>query len=546
MKKTILQHIQKAYEASREDKGLPSAILRYRREMQQEAFTCQYHAGEVHIHASNERTAAYALSLIPMYAQAGHLGELAESWQAALPVRPLLLVGDQLVAISDEVACFFPVHLIPLIDDTEEAIGNWAAELVSLGYNAVIFTKATQVADSSSFTGNFARFVSVLQNLGLAVGIQPTSNPSRILSVQQLVRRTMQQFPAINYLYWVHNSLNMEQLTVLQKRRFTSYELALQEVQQIETLLPNNCRLIFCVEPKDLEQACKQSLWLSDLGDQLRPSSYLAFPALAGPVQCVHPSLHPYWQQLKRSVDCLGTRLLPIVNAGAIGIGEGYWPVLTTHLIESILPRMRRHAFSGIACLAAGIPRQAGFARANLWIWGTTQWQPFHGSCLAETWFQGMRPDLTWEQRQDTLRYIWEAACLLSELQASASIIESQQKRIYHTIERLLPWINRVQKKYESGKDEDQPWVGRTTFSDYLCFFIRDLRHSIEFYLDSLRLSSPFPVSEGKIQAGIWTQPVDHLVKLSSAPRFNPDDARMTLVFHENYLGLASEAIELN
>ena len=524
MSEQVLQQIQKNYEEQRSSCNLPRPIVRYRKDVRTELFECKYHANELHLRASNSLSAAYALSLASVSARAGYLGEWVGKWQAPYSLRPILLHGDQALRLPSGGLCSIPHHLLSVLENKESLL-NWVTRLVSFGYNAVLFAM-DPTSQIEPITAPFQSFMKQLQEYGLSIGVQPVLSDE---PMEPQLRRLLRDLPSIDFIYWPHAMDAALGLTALQRREWTQCDTALWYAQQIERLLPAQTRMIFSLLAKDEAEALQQSYWITDLGNQLDPSSILAFPALSGPYEQSHLPLHPYWYCLQRATVPLGIPLLPIANAGGIGLGEGYWPVLTTQLVNSIVPRMRRHRFCGLGVLSSGLPRKDGFAAANLWVWGGVQWRPISGEHLAEAWFDGLRPDLNIQQHQVTLQYAWEAVRVLSELKS-----DTRQKEVFAAIERILPWVSQVNKQTDLVPKGEEGWVGQSTMTDYLRFYVRDLCHLIDAAFDSLRLPSPFPVSESNSLAGIWTAPEKNIIRPTKQPRFDADDPRMTLVFHEN------------
>lgn len=192
-----------------------------------------------------------------------------------------------------------------------------------------------------------------------------------------MLEGSYKSLPAVDYVYYP--SPYMDDCSK------TQLERAVSEAFKIIKYLHKHSTLIF--QPHQTESVH----WWNKLLDELPDKTILAFPTHER-----NGHLHPFWDILHSSIDVSSTSIMPILNAGCLGIGEGLWPLMLADHIEDVLLKCNSHSFSGFLSLAANMPAYEAWGSLNLWIAARSQWVNPICSCqdIAKDWFKLYRPDI--------------------------------------------------------------------------------------------------------------------------------------------------------
>lgn len=480
-----------------------------------EGFSASYSGGTVEAQAGSYLTGAFGMAQLSHGLKSGHLADFMGESLPRFGLRPLWITSQEEFLLNSHLAGAVPGL-------SEEKVDFFCRRIIEMGYNAVMFgARDAAGIPKSPFAGDFSFFCRSIQAYGLKVilkvsivpdsrqkwersPVDPCYKRAVIESIQEFLKGT----PTLDYLFWESSYLHGDFLQHPAAQEFTLAELVLAELQLIEKSLMGNCQLIFYLPSPPSEKSENISEWFSRLCDDAGNRTAIAFSAVAGDPAADHLPPHPYWEVLRRSLDCSATRLFPILNVGGVRQGEGFWPVLGFDLFEKYLPRCLRHAFGGLISLTSHLPAPGSFLDCNLWIGAQLQWRLSSPELLAETWFLANRPDLNYPKFAGLLKDIRNLTVQLSLIRSlihekGRDSISTEECRFIS--ESLLAQLKALQIKSEKNEVKNRR-SDKPLFADYILFFLRDARRIVLHFLQCFNIPVSSSLEGEDMHESFWTQ----------------------------------------
>lgn len=274
-------------------------------------------------------------------------------------------------------------------------------------------------------------------------------DPSWVDRMRHALDTLCQRLPFLDALFWESGLLNPSFAQHPSAADATEADLVLEEMRCVEKALGGRTSLIFYV-PTDEEHARRQSRWLPVICDEAGDRTSIAFSSFRGSPWHDHLSLHPFWEILASSPDASATPLMPIVNTGMVGQGEGLWPNIPFDIFERCLSRCVRHRFEGPIALANQIPGYGGSLECSLWMGARCSEES--AELLADKWLKSRRLDLDFEAWRSLMRRTREMTLEISALKTMDAKKGKHSHEFYRLqIESLLARLKFVQSNYETG-----------------------------------------------------------------------------------------------
>ncbi len=363
---------------------------------------------------------------------------------------PLWPKSDSGVQIGDGVEVAFPSSFIQYPLQSAERIQE-------LGYNALVLGMHESLPEKM---GNFT-------DLEKALHIWKQQGLSLIIKVHELRLDTLfKRLPFLDAIFWESRGAQNSTLDA------TQTDLATEEMRTLEQALNGRSRLIFYVPP-DLKNPKRQARCLKTLCEEAGGKTTIAFSSRQGaPWQDHHP-LHPFWES--------AAPLMPLVNTGLIGLGEGSWPTVPFDLFERCFPRCK--GFQGPIALVNQLPGFGGALECSLWI-GAQMAASFDSSeLLAESWLKQRRPDLDF----DSWRHMMQKGRAIA-LEITALKHATKDKKLQE-LYRLQCESLLAQLKFEQSFFANFREGGSPSLSDYFSTFAEEARGLLLEYAKALNVS---------------------------------------------------------
>lgn len=485
---SIAKEIAKDYSQSIENKRYRPVSCQSIGNHMQDKFSVNSVSGQVSIEASNPLAAAYAISQVRMGLLSGHLPEYLQEQQPLYPLRPLWIGCQKLVSVSDKVGIWLPDFFL---EKNKKTFELFCRRLIELGFNALILGQRGCVFCEKSpvVFKELALLHRMLSEYGIRLILKPSvfyrddekelfflpTHPSFQNKVTAALTDLLESVPALDELLWESVYFQADFQRHPLGREFTKLEKVAAELKCVEAL---GVPLIFYLPCQDLESAEGQSEWIPLLLNEMGPKTTFAFSAVAGDPQEDHCPAHPLWERLRGQPRIASTPLLPLLNSGAVGQGEGLWPGLTFDLVEEFYSRCLQGHYRGIVSLAAHLPREGSLADCNLWVAGQRLWRTVPALLLAQSWFAVKRADIDFQQELDLFKNTRALIKSLSFLRSlngekNRDLLNAEEQRCYsESLLAQLKYLELAVKKYGVCS-------GRTSLKAYYQFFICEARRWI-------------------------------------------------------------------
>lgn len=540
------------YQKCAEQHGIPRIHWNGVQEGAKEGFSLSYSGGIVSASASNLPSAIYGLNGLRMAIASGNLSDCLGETTPRFPLRPLWLGSDLKVPFQGFIETACPTDVLNF--DTLDKI---CRRTVELGFNAIIFGRREGMAIASHEQGkiDWNAVGVVLREYGLkmivkvslaeqAFAIHSPAYPRYQEVIEGSLREFLDTYIDIDYLFWESELLHPSFCTCRQAEEIPLKELVFHELKMLEQAI-GKTSLIFYVPSVDHSSAKIHSKWLSELCDQAGRHTIIAFSALSGDFTQDHVPLHPFWNALRKEMECSSTPLLPIVNTGGVRQGEGLWPSIPCDLIDLILARCVRHHFAGIITLVNHIPPCGGMLDCSLWIASQALWKGSNPWLTAETWFAAHRPHWNYPLFEEDFKTIRRMVIHLSLMRSLTSEphrdkLSSEEGKAIS--ESLLAHLRALEIKWLKEKQENKE--AKATLQDYGVFFLRDARRIILNFLQCFNISIPNLTIHEDVQESLWTQFLQSggqgvrsgKVSLLEKPNAGQPGSRISQIFAENRL----------
>lgn len=492
-----------------------------------EGFCVFYRGYELHLHGDSILGLIFGFSQLKSALKGNYLAEFLGSHAPKFPLRPIWIGCERLYSLSESIQVALPrwLTLNDLMNPSESCeIAKFCCRLLELGYNALILgsrspEKKFQVEEGGrELLPLFALFhrygIKVILKVewnGLLDSEERTCCPADLQYQMHLLESFEEikwALSSIDFLFWeschLHPSFDQPESAL----DLTRLELIAAEEKLIERALGGSAGLIYYLNehPSGSAPACAK--WLQALCDEVEEGVVVAFSATCGDPRYDFLPINPLFGELRKSPDCSFTKMMPIVNAGSIGKGEGLWPVFSTRLVEQVGSYLYRHPFAGMIALANHLPAAGGVLDGSLWISSQVMWQSRSTSILAENWLLGNLPH--WKSPM-IAKALDLCAELLDQLCALRFFTERNKKEVSHELlkiqcEKLAAGLAELHyiwiKAAPPIKEEGNP----PYFKDYLNFFLKDTARILNLICQNFSLTFPSLLAFEDYQDSIWTK----------------------------------------
>ncbi|CCB90909.1 putative uncharacterized protein [Waddlia chondrophila 2032/99] len=341
--------------------------------------------------------------------------------------------------------------------------------LLQMGYNGVVLEQ-------------YPNHLQVFKKFGLEVALLAKAPDSTPFDAGW--NPVFENLEGIQAVYWKGTYNSEKYLHHPMARDDLMIDLALREVKAVEEAIQGRCALVYELDPRSSIH------WIPEFMDGVGEQTMVSFSALNGNPIDHHLGYHPLWELLRELPDTSATRLLPILNVGSVGQGEGFWPVIPLDLIDFAAAHMRRQPFAGAVVLTSFLSRPGTFLDGALWTAGHALWGEYAPRILLETWCKAYHPSLA---SLELLGDIWKAMRRLSGLQAVGKC-STEECRSFS--ESLVGELNRLQRTADECKGSIQ---------EYFTYFARDARRQILHFLQSRHAPMVNVLNGDDLQESFWT-----------------------------------------
>jgi hypothetical protein len=453
-----------------------------------DSYQSSYAGGTIKLKAMGAIAPAFAIRELIIGTRSGHNADYWGACEPKFKLRPLWIGCDTDVPIGD-CAIGVPHYLI----ENSENVETFCQRLIELGYNAVVFGK--KGTDLKKAHADIHALFRLLRNYGV-----------------KTIIRIEDKVPDIECDY-----IFCESQKDRVRSKETEVERKLGEVKKLESL---GKPVIYFLNAEGVDDAQRQKQWMSELCDEVGPKTILAFPGM------VDGRLHPYWNTLREMPDASSTPLLPIVNIGNVGFGEGLWPSLNIHVLKKVFSQMRRHEFAGIIGIVNQLPKREGLLDCTLWAASQFLWRGEVLERSVESWFLANK----WEYTLDFER----VDRLVSDLQELRIKDELSADEAKASVESFVAQLKEIQVKL--GIEERKKLKkDDLSFYDYFIYFERDARRLIVQFLQKHHVALASVLGNDDPGEGFWTLPPKAgKVDLLAEP--NKGNGVMSKIYYDNRL----------
>ena len=480
--KTIIDTICRQYSAS------PSLVMGTKSEkFAKEDFEALAADGTITIRYGSDLGGAYGAAFLSTAAKGGHVGELLGHFSPRYPLRPLWLSGE--VWVNDGVRVAIPGFFTEeVLANPEEFCQDFCQRIIEFGYNAVIFGARNDSA-TAEVSGGMRRLLDYIRSCGIKVIIKPTLaveeslcpvDPDYNQATIQALKSWLAALGSVDYVLWESCGQDKRFTQHRKAERYTFYDLIVEEAAMVEEALGDKTSLIYYVPSSTTDQALQQAKWLPKLCDDVGSCTTLAFSAVSGQPQEQWRGMHPVWEAWRRCPDVSSTPLLPIVNVGCVGEGEGLWPILSTTRVDEVLVRMKRHNFAGMVGIANHLPTSTGFLACSLFAAGQAQWLGTTARLAAETFLAANHPDLNNDQIFHISDQAYQMVLKLAALQEGAG-----DRAV---LDQIFSWVKEL---------ENNPLTTH---------FVHDIKRLSVLTAKQLGIPCPNALGSEDCKGGFWTK----------------------------------------
>lgn len=497
---------------------------------QGEAYEANYQAGTLQLVTESPLALRYGINQLEMGINSDHLAEFLGRTSPKFSLRPIWPRADHQVILTPQLSLTLPHFCF----DSRQ-LHQVCERTIQLGYNALIFglhPGSSLENLQSNLQLNLPEVHEILHCYGLKLILKPHANLE--LPIDLLAKDPF--LDAIDFLLWEGLFQRKDFGRDFSTRDRLIKELVFEEVELLEKMVEERTRLIYFLPEGEQVSVEQQSNWISELCDEVGKETIVSFPAM---VENSNVMAHPFWEALRLSPDTSATPLLPIANFGAVGQGEGLWPIFTFPLMEHCFSRMHRHPFTGVVALTGSIPPAGGFLDCNLWVAGQLMWRNLSPNLLAESWFRAWYPDLQFSKISTLLETLYLHSTQLKNL-----LFQAQNKRdiAQKSCRQIAPSLAAQLDIWQEAQSKE---TKTPSFHDYLQHYVRDARRILYHCLRLCHAPNTTPLKDEDLKNSFWTTVAeasnkgfsgDLEISLNSKP--NPGEAGsvMEQIYRENTL----------
>lgn len=503
------------------------------------SYFTSYSSGELAMGSSSSLGESFGLMQMIAPVRSGHFADYLGLTQPKYLLRPLWLDAKAEIVISEFASICLPEFM--LTKESDLWLKPFCQRLLAYGYNAIIFGERSDIPNKKIRSSKTLQDAQQIFKQLSAFGIQPiikislSENAANFLSpfdsqfanlVNTAIDQLLEGSSNIKGIFWDSLYQHKHFRQTCQSKEVLELEGVVAEMQIVEKAISQRCQLLFFLSSNNINIAQRQTEWMSHLLDEIHTQTTLVFNAVAGRMHEDYMPDHPYWKRLRHEVDCSASALMPIVNVGLVGQGEGLWPICNIDLLERFLPRCQRHHFKGVIGLTPHIPQEGSFLDAMLWVAGQALWRDMPPHLLAETWFSAYRSNEDYPQIWSLLQKARSMQLQLAEVLTLTCM--EKCRRQGEVLPYFLQQIENLSEKLPSNLDSPHPTI-KDQFIHFSCDIRRILERGLQFSPKHLGIKN----SREDLESGFWTQPSGR-GELLDMPRHGPPGSTMESITNFN------------
>ncbi|MFT5316923.1 MAG: hypothetical protein ACI8RA_000163, partial [Chlamydiales bacterium] len=467
--KTIVHDIWKEY-SIKKDRNIPKLSCYYRKGSGKEGYYAERESGKITLEVETVQAAVSAAHQLGMASMSGHLAEYLGKRSPHFSLRPLWIACTYPVMISSRIFVRIPSWAHEALQEStlDNALDLFCSRLSQMGYNALVIGTwdRSPLAEIEPEELSIHPFFTGIRQRGFKVLLKPEvpcSGELESTSIKEFTHlgeafEDLREYGEnYDFIFWESHATKRDQNSEKFYREYTFSERISLEVKELEGRLPDDKGLVYFLHAANPVIAMEQAYSFEEISDDVGKKTILSFSVVAGEPYNDNLSYHPIWEQLRTVSDESYTPLLPIIDVGAVGNGQGLWPVLPLDTISACFSRMYRHHFAGAIAMASYLPAKGTFVDCALWVTGQMLWKPHCPYLLAKTWFLANRlsPSESWDEQ--ALRNIRDISLRLKrfsnirECTKQNSLVEESYRL---EAEGLLNALNHLKVKYSCEEEQ--------------------------------------------------------------------------------------------
>lgn len=445
---------------------------------------------------------------MPVAKRGGYESELSNSHAVPYPLRALWLSAGQVLTLSHGIAVGVPPSLSKRhLEAPASLLLPFCDRIRDLGYNAVVFGLWHDVIPTSH-EGSLDALFDFLRANGIQVIVKPTlvGSPDGLYPHDRKTSKAVIE----NLSRWLHTSSVLPDAVLWsskvedpryhrnpQARDLLLYDLLATEMHLLEDVLRDTpISLQFFLTTQGGSFAAQTASLLSRLSDDATGNTTLVFSSVAGRPEALWQAPHPLWDLLRRQPDVSATPFLPVVNAGLVGMGEGFWPILSAAQVDVSLSRMQRHAFAGAIHMAARLPGVRGMAAGCLWSAGQALVHRKSAELMADIWLEAYHPALREPTAKEDFAGAYEIAKTLGRLRGyPGRQPPAVMEWLRYSIDKVLVSINELKARTDGDSD----------YSNLFLYFLRDAKRIVVASAQRLGFPVSHAIVNDDFKPGFWT-----------------------------------------
>lgn len=466
---------------------------------------------------SDARTGICAFEQMRVACLGGQMRGRLGSFQAQFAARWLWLKPSKKIIVGEGVGIGLPESLVNPHKTCLRAL--------ELGFNGIIIGDdgLSPCERLSSPEINLSEILEVITGYGLKVFLKPSYKGAEFKKqplpekIQQVIGPLKPFFSMEVGLFWECQGYQEGEAHDSKGQIQTQYERIQHELNLVEdTVQPSS--LCFALLSYANSFQTQEAEWLAELAIDAGKRTYVIFSPVSGmPWQDYRP-IHPFWAECRKRDLGEQLPLLPILNIGAMGRGEGLWPTCAMPVLDRFLGKMAQGGLQGAICMTPTLPAAGTFLDGSLWVAGQSLW---HGGGAREhfdLWLSLYHPHADAENLTRGLFVVEEVSLLIASLKGydpqgvrDASSLDKKRTLAEYLLAILNRWSCMIPK--EENEDLQPPYP----FEAFLAVFLRDARRYVFHFLQQHRISLPYPANEGDLKPGFWTSKGGHGMEKSKS-----------------------------
>ena len=434
----------------------------------------------------NERNAAFACMQANLMSKASCHWELQDKQNPVFSDRCLFVAGTQKIELGSGLSLAMPdgLSLSTLKDPlSSDEAALMCERIVSLGFNIIVLGSARMpLVNHIDESVDVAAWIKLFHEYQLKVFFQFDDLES--LDVLTKVCADLPDLDGIFFFSQVSHSENNACVVL------DSY---IAELENLELCVPDQLQMTYCLTESSSHLTEEEFLAFLPY---LSSRSSLSFFSTEGRMEQVYRSPNKNWNALKNLKYPSGTALLPMMNVGALGLGDGLWPWFAKSYIQSHFGKMKRHAFKGCIAVTRYLPEESTLAWGNLWTCTQYLWHGLEATESFENWLRAYYPSY---QVNDLMTVLSSLSGVVEKVQKLRNVAEEQYEKfpLRVEVEALLAQLTYI---------EELNNLIKTPFSQQISFFFRDARRVIFSLVKFLGYSLPNLLSGDHLKESFWTE----------------------------------------